>query len=174
MGYRSLYILVEGNDDIRFFEKIIKPKLEEKYNSVEIKTWAVQENKVDSYINSFNGMKADYFFVGDIDSSPCVTAKKQKIKSKHYIIDEDRIIVVIKEIESWYLAGLDEKKAKQLGIRNYVYPNTNTITKEQFNELIPRRFGSRIDFLLEILKLFSAEIAKGRNESFRYFIDKCN
>ena len=175
MGYPRLFLLVEGTDDQRFFEKIIKPKLVGKYNYVHIWPWAENEKKVDSFIHCINAMNADYFFVVDINSSPCVTGKKQKIKNKHTNIDEGRIIVVVKEIESWYLAGLDVNKARRLGIRNFTFSKTDGINKEEFNKLIPtKKFGSRIYFLLEILKFFSADIAIKKNESFKYFIEKCS
>ena len=56
--------------------------------------------------------------------------KKKKTQEKHPNIDKDKIIVVIKEIESWYLAGLDNKACKQLKIKNFA--NTDNITKEKF------------------------------------------
>lgn len=87
-------------------------------------------------------------------------------------IENDKIIVVIKEIESWYLAGLDDEEYKRFEM--HTLSNTDDITKEQFNDLIPKKFDSRIDFLLEILKSFSIEIAKQKNKSFRYFSEKYN
>jgi hypothetical protein len=78
--------------------------------------------------------------------------------------------VVIKEIESWYLAGLDDRSSKRLGTR---YLNTtDNVTKEQFNDLIPKKFDSRIDFMQEILKCFHTETGKQKNTSFRYFLEK--
>jgi len=38
--------------------------------------------------------------------------------------------------------------------------------------LIPKKFTSRIDFMSEILKKFSIEIAKQKNNSFQYFVEK--
>lgn len=58
-------------------------------------------------------MDADYFYIVDINKLPCVIAKKQNIKNSLTNIDQGRIIVVIKEIESWYLAGLDERECKK-------------------------------------------------------------
>ena len=87
-------------------------------------------------------------------------------------VDEDRIIVVIKEIESWYCAGLRDEDLKKFKI--YSSKTTDTITKDQFNKLIPKVFTSRIDFMLETLKWFSIEIAKQKNKSFSYFIEKHN
>ena len=34
MPYKRLFILIEGDDDERFFEKIINPLLDKKYNSI--------------------------------------------------------------------------------------------------------------------------------------------
>ncbi|MHC4361138.1 MAG: hypothetical protein ACYSTN_10185, partial [Planctomycetota bacterium] len=84
--------------------------------------------------------------------------------------DINNVIVIVKEIESWYLAGLDSKNCKKLGIK--VFRKTDNITKEQFDKLRPRKFNSRIDFMIEILKRFSMETAKRKNKSFDYFIAK--
>lgn len=172
MGYKRLFIWVEGEDDQRFFEQIIAPKLLRKYDSVEIRRHAtLKEEKLDNFLKSIKAMGAEYIYVVDINNSPCVTAKKEEIRKKLKNIDEEKIIVVIKEIESWYLAGLDNKEVKNFGIRRTFY-NTDNVTKEKFNSLIPPRFSSRIDFMLEILKKFSIETAKQKNESFKYFIEK--
>ena len=114
-------------------------------------------------------MNDEYIYVRDINDSPCVSYKKQKIQDELRNIDKNRIIVVIREIESWYLAGLDVS-SKKFGVRPFNI--TDTITKEQFNDMLPTKFDSRIDFILEILKYFSIEKAKERNRSFRYFIEK--
>jgi len=53
-----------------------------------------------------------------------------------------------------------------------VLKNTDTLTKEGFNSLIPQRFDSRIDFMVEILKRFCTGMAKRKNGSFRYFAER--
>ncbi|MBL5982388.1 hypothetical protein NAAC61_10645 [Petrotoga sp. 8T1HF07.NaAc.6.1] len=173
MAYERLYILVEGDDDKRFFEKILTPLFEGKYDQVKVWKYAQQKKeKVSKFLESIKALSADYIFVSDIDRTPCVTARKQYIQSKFKEIDKDRIIVVIREIESWYLAVLDDKSSKRLGIR--YSKATDNVTKEQFNNLIPRKFDSKIDFMQEILKCFNIETGKHRNTSFRYFLDKHN
>ena len=173
MGYKRLYIWVEGNDDAKFFEKVAEQKLRGKYDFVKkIHYAALKKEKINNYLKSIKARYAEYIFVADINTLPCVTAKKQKIQNELKNIDEERIIVVIKEIESWYLAGLDNRASQKLKIRNC--NTTDSITKEQFNSLIPEKFDSRIDFMLEILKIFSIEVAKQKNRSFRYFIEKYN
>lgn len=168
-----MFIWVEGDDDERFFENIMKPKLQKKYNFVETRRYAaLKKEKIDNFLKSIKAMGADYIYMIDINNSPCVTAKKQETQNKFKNIEGERIMVVIKEIESWYLAGLGNAQANKFNIRNI--SETDTITKEQFNRLIPRKFDSRIDFMLEILKFFSIEIAKQKNRSFRYCIEKYN
>ena len=169
--YKLLYVFVEGNDDERFFNRILSSKLQEKYSGVKIIKYAkLKKERVDNFIKSIEAMGADYIYLTDINDSPCVTAKKEGTHSKYKNIDNNKMIVVIKEIESWYLAGLDNKACKQLKIKNFA--NTDNVTKEEFNALIPKKFTSRIDSMLEILKNFSIEIAKRKNNSFGYFVEK--
>jgi len=172
MEYRWLFILVEGGDDERFFNRVLKPMFERKYNWVQVVQYrGMKREKVDRFLGSIKSMKADYIYVVDIDEAPCVTAKKQEVKSRLKNIDEDRIVVVVKEIESWYLAGLTDEAARKLRIRRS-FKATDDVTKELFNHLIPRRFSSRIDFMQEILERFSIEMAVSRNRSFKYLVEK--
>jgi hypothetical protein len=172
MEYKRLFIFVEGDDDDRFFQRIIKPKCEEKYDSVTLWKYAqVKDRKCDNFIKSVKAMNADYICAVDINHAPCVTGRKQEIQDKFKNIDEDKIIVIIKEIESWYLAGLDKGSLKNLGITGS-FETTDDVAKEQFNGLIPKKFDSRIDFMLELLKGFSIEIAKQKNKTLQYFFEK--
>jgi len=172
MNYKKLYFFVEGNDDERFFEKIVEPKFKGKYYT-EIRKYAQTKNtNVDNILKSIKAIGAEYIFIADIDSAPCVKSKKQEIRNKFRNVDIDRIIVVIKEIEGWYLAGLDTTNSKELKISSV--KTTDNITKEQFNNLIPEKSDSRINFMLEILKRYSIETAKQKNKSFKYFIEKYN
>ncbi len=169
MPYKALYILVEGNDDERFFKKIVKPMLEEKYESIALWQYAqAKSKKVSDFLRSIKRMNANYIYVSDINRAPCVTAKKQDVQGKFKDIDRDRIMVIIRAIESWYLAGLDDTCSKKFGISPC--GTTDNITKEQFNDLIPKKFDSRIDFIQEILKCFHIETAKQKNTSFSYFV----
>ncbi|MDI6767778.1 MAG: hypothetical protein QME52_13235, partial [Bacteroidota bacterium] len=120
MNYRRLFIWVEGADDVRFFERIIEPKLQQKYNFVKTSPYAnLKKEKVGNFLNSIKAMGSDYIFLTDINGSFCVPAKKQEIQNKFRDVDEDKIIVVIKEIESWYLAGLDKKVERKFKLRTF-------------------------------------------------------
>jgi len=175
---KRLYILIEGDDDKRFFEKIIKPMFREKYNSVAL--WQYSRKKkaeVNEYLNNIKEKwDADYIFVTDLENMPCVTKRKQERQEEFDNIDDkDRIIVVIKKIESWYLALLDDDACRKYGIDSY--NSTNGVGKGQFKNRIPKKFrGSGIAFMQDILKNHvnpaSIETAKQKNTSLSYFIKR--
>src|SRR5512137_2497962 len=102
-----MFILVEGEDDVRFFGRIIKPLLIGRYDAVEIIPYAsIKRSKVNSFLRSIRLMNNDYIFVADIDTERSVRDKKQVLYYHFNNIDGGSIVVVIKEIESWYYAGL--------------------------------------------------------------------
>ena len=169
-AYRQFFVFVEGYKDYLFFGEVVK--LLEGCDSVSIIEWANDKpGEIDDFIRSIKSKNwnADYILVTDMDT-PCVTAKKEEIQKRFRNADEDRIIVVGKEIESWYLAVLEDDKYKEFGISPF--PTTDNVTKEQFEQLIPKRFDSEIDFMQEILKAFDIETAKRKNKSFGYFAEK--
>jgi hypothetical protein len=171
MAYKRLFILVEGEDDERFINAIAKEIFKEKYDLVMPWKYSKQKNeKINDFLISIKSMNADYIYIADINQSPCITAKKNSITTQLQNIAGDRIIIAIKEIESWYLAGVTKDFCSQHRIKQF--ENTDTITKEQFNSLMPKEFNSRIDFMSEILKHFSINKAKKKNTSFRYFLEK--
>jgi hypothetical protein len=171
MSYRMLFVFIEGNDDERFFEKIVVPILERKYDKINLVKYSqMKKSKIKSFIHSIVSAGWDYIYVVDIDDSPCVTAKKQQIQEELHEIDLKKIIVVIKEIESWYLAGLESTKARELMFQESS-TSTDNITKEHFNRMIPQN-SSRIVFMNELLENFSLETAKRKNKSFRYFAER--
>jgi len=170
---RRLFILVEGQDDVRFFGRIVKPLLAPRYDSVEILAYAcTKRDKVNRFLQSVSQMKNDYIFVADIDFEHSVRDKKQILYYRFNSIDGKSIVIVIKEIESWYYAGISGNLARELGVSDT--SSTDDLTKEDFNRLIPRRFDSRIDFMFEILKSFSMETAARKNHSFDFFTSRYN
>jgi hypothetical protein len=163
--------MVEGEDDIRFFGRIIKPLFASRYDSVEIIPYAsIKRTKVNNFLKSVRQMNNDYIFVADIDTERSVRDKKQVLYYHFSNIEGSSIIVVIKEIESWYYAGLSRESALSLGVPDLTL--TDDLIKEDFNRLIPRTYDSRIDFMFEILKYFSLDSARTKNHSFRFFVDR--
>lgn len=171
MAYTMLYIWVEGEKDLRFCEGVITPLLEKKYDFVQAAIYKkMKKEKVDNFIKSIISMGADYVLLGDINDHSDEDAKKRELVHTFGKADKKKIVVVVKEIESWYLAGLDEENSKKLGIP--YLDNTDHITKEQFNNMRPGNFDSEIDFMVEIIKHFSIETAVKKNKSFRGFIER--
>lgn len=168
---KRLFILVEGEDDVRFFGRIIKPLFVSRYESIEIIPYAsIRRVKVNNFLKSVREMNNDYIFVADIDSERSVRDKKQILYFHFNNISGHSIVIVIKEIESWYYAGLSPIAAQDLGVKDL--PTTDAIFKEDFNQLMPRHFDSRIDFMFEILKSFSFETAVLKNRSFKFFVQR--
>ena len=154
----------------RFFETIIKPRFEHAFDSVELITFACTKSvKVDRFIRGINAMHHSYIIVTDIDFEKSVNDKKITILSRFSEADYRKIMVIIQEIESWYLAGIDDANAKALGI--HAPARTDFVTKEHFIKWIPRYYPSKIAFMIEVLKHFSLSVAVEKNKSFRFFIE---
>lgn len=194
MSYKELFIWVEGDNDVEFFKEVSKIILQEKFNVTEelgtpnklllqkgekviyitFQTYRnTPKEKVKHFLRNIGSYRdAFYIFVGDKNDKPCVTAKKEEIK-KIYGAEEDRILVVAREIEGWYLGGLKDEIAKEWGI-NDLPSDTEGVTKEGFRNLcsLSKYKCSGIHFRKEILKHFSLESAKHKNRSFRYFMER--
>jgi hypothetical protein len=171
-----LYIWIEGDDDERFFKSILVPLFKTTYHVVIVQQYAIKTKEwINNFIKSINSMNAHYIFVADFDhnKNTCVTQKKSGILSLIQNLEENKIIIVKEEIESWYLAGLTDIEARHLKM-NRLYYNTDKLTKEEFDQSIPRKFTSRIDFMIEVIKRFSIDTAKKQNNSFKYFMTKYN
>ncbi len=171
MSYKTIFVFLEGDDDERFFEKILRPIFKKNYDTVKPHQYSRKDKKwIKKFIHSINRMGADYIYMHDIDNSPCINGKKENLCEKQKTLQKEKLIIVVKEIESWYLAGLrDEEKLIDKKIKQ-----TNNIEKESFNRMIPKRFNSRVDFMVEILKNYSVDLARNRNQSFNYFINRYN
>jgi len=171
MSAHRLYLFVEGDDDERFFAKVIVPLLEPRYRSVHIVKFACMKRvNVSRLIRSIRRMNDDYLLFADIDNELGVKAKKHILMKRFDALNSPNIVVIIQEIESWYLAGLDEAAERDLSLPHHL--STDSLSKEYFNSRIPRRFVSRIAFMLEILARFSVMAACGKNRSFRYFVTR--
>jgi len=114
-------------------------------------------------------MGDEYFFLADINSSPCFPEKRQDLLKRFTDLEGGRVIIVVKEVEGWYLAGIPENNP--WGLR--VPTDTTNLTKEHFDAAIPKVLDSRIAYMVEILKLFEINTAGARNASFQYFARRC-
>lgn len=158
-----LIIFVEGIDDERFINHFYG-----KNNIKVIKYAREKKERINNYIKSIKSMpNCDYVFICDIDLKS-LNGKKEEILSQFPACEIDKIVVSIVEIESWYLAGLDEEAAKSIKVK-YIY-YTEKVTKEQFNSLIPSKYD-RINFMIEILKKYNMKEALCRNSSLKFLVD---
>ncbi|MDD1672722.1 MAG: hypothetical protein LUO82_06955 [Methanomicrobiales archaeon] len=170
MSKGSLYVLVEGNDDERFFNTVLKPRLLQHYRVIKFWKYARERRRrTIKFLRALKDMEAAFIFVRDIDSAPSIGVKKREIGVCYdHMIPESAMAIVVMEIESWYLAGHADKFLDEMGIW-FPLPTTDTLTKEEFNRLIPVHM-SRIEFMSECLKHFAIERGVVRNASFRYFM----
>jgi len=166
---RGLYIFVEGDDDKRFFSYLRDKILNSKYEYIEIPTYAGEKkSRIKSYISSIESMNSKYIFVADKDNFANIEQKKEKI-AEIYKIASSNIEIVVVEIESWYIAGLndEELKKRKIKLKNNT---TEYITKEIFDKFV--KDDIRTSYMMDIIDSYDIEIAKTRNESFKNFYHK--
>lgn len=158
-----LFVFVEGPDDERFINAILG-----KENIKVIKYAREKKEDINNYIKSIKSMpNCDYIVICDIDLKS-LDQKKDAILSRFPACENEKIIVSIAEIESWYIAGVDETTSKSMKIK-YVY-YTEHITKEKFDQMVPSKMN-KINFMIEILNKFNLDEALLRNKSLKYFFD---
>lgn len=171
MSTRGLFLFVEGADDERLISHICSTTLRSDYAWIRTYQYAQKKSdKVCDFLRAILSMNAAYIFFADADSNPSISSRKERVKKVFSNIDEDKLQIVVQEIESWYLAGLDDDACKELGISKRPR-DTEKISKEQFLQLMPSRFDSYIDFMVEIVKAFDINTAAKHNLSFEYFTE---
>jgi len=175
---KTLYIIIEYDADEVFFKKIIDPLIQKRYRE-KVRYWKYSRRNKDSVNKKIISIKEDsddYIFVTDMEKIQCIPGKKQERMTEFNSIDDkSRIMVVVRKIESWYIAGLSDDKYKEFGLKSL--NDTSKSGKGIFKKLLIKRrlkgeLISEIDFMKEILKDFDTETAMQRNTSFKYFIDK--
>ena len=170
MPYTRLYLLVEGDDDERFANRVVIPQLRSRYDDIQVWQYAQRKlEKVNVFLRSIKAMGADYFLLADIDEYSCFPKKRAALLEKFTELGRRQTVVVLGEIESWYLAGLPNENRWGLGVP----ADTTNVTKEQFDAAMPKPLDSRIGYMVEILKLFDVNTAAARNPSFQYFARRC-
>lgn len=169
---KPLYILLEGNDDERFFDRVLSPHFRALGYKVYLWKYACEKRRTTiQFLKFLKARGYDFIFVRDIDNSPSIEAKMEELVRSFEGLTRERIAVVVMEIESWYLAGAEEGVLKRYGICHLHIQNTDSLTKEEFNRLVPRRL-SKVVFMHEILKRYRMARARERNRSFRHFTDR--
>jgi hypothetical protein len=172
MPFRQLFVWVEGLDDQRFVDSILRPPFEQLYEWIDVVPYAeMKAEKIVKFIESIRSMSdTDYIFLSDRNKSPCISARKEALVRKYKSLQPEYCAVVVKEIECWYLAGLTSRGCTNLEI-TYMGA-TDNFDKEMFDRLRQPHFGSRVDWMIEMLRHYSLQEAILRNSSLRYFVSK--
>jgi hypothetical protein len=166
MVLKKALFLVEGDDDKKFFERIISPQIKKYYQDVLIRKhigWTINERT--TMISDFQKKSADIFVISDFDKSSCITNKIDKVRTDYNIPVEVKIFIVKKEIESWYLAGINDFLLNKHSIQEF--NDTENLSKKFLNTL-SKRNGSLLEFKLKILNNYSLKTGISKNSSLKY------
>lgn len=168
MSYRRLLVFCEGNDDDDFIQSVIRPELLETYGNIGTVMIAEKpDEKIRDYARNAARSGADVLLLYDRDNAPSVRARMDFLLDKYdHAVPEDRIFIVVIEIESWYAAGVDRQTSEELFGRPM--QRTDDLTKERFDALRPKN-EPRILFLQRLLQNYSIERARTKNHSFDHF-----
>lgn len=166
---KILNILVEGSQDEYFVERIVKPWLISKGKCKDINTFMYARRKreiVENYIEATLEKEEEILCLTDSTHAPCISGRiEDLINNEIGHFDRKAIIVAVKEIESWYLAGVDYQCCRRLRIE-YV-PKTENVKKEGFHSIIARsKYRNRQACKAEMLRNFNIQLASERNASF--------
>lgn len=166
----KMFVYVEGAHDKIFVDNILSIYFSEHNlpKIISIPYAQKPRNEMNKDIKSKS--KHNYLFLSDldIDKFPCITSRKENRINTYEDLESSKIIIVKAEIESWYLAGVDNSLSP---FKNFDIPdNTESVTKEEFDSMIGE--CSKLDMLMEISKCYDFKLARERNSSFNYFINK--
>ena len=165
----GLFFFYEGPSDARYIDAILRPIALDRYKWVGKYMYACKKTRqVCGCLNGLPNIDADYVFLTDKDDSPCISHRQLSIIGRYPPLVQRQVVVAVAEIESWYIAGVTDQSAAQLGIAPI--RRTEGITKEGLARITPRAFDSRIDFMSEILNKYSLDIARQRNASLDYLV----
>lgn len=163
---KELHIFVEGSTDSLFVKEVFNDVLLKICNRYTIVEYANKEDKkIKKYITTIKNVPNwDYIFIADQDGK---LDKRNKILLKYSNLDDDKVFISVYEIESWIIAGISEKIIKKHKI-NFSSSNTSNITKEIFNNIIPKRMD-KLEFISYVLNDYNLKNAVNLNESLNIF-----
>jgi hypothetical protein len=171
----TLHILVEGDQDDSFVQKVVKPWLlnKGKYNNVETFAYANRKKEItENYVKTIKEKQEDILCLTDSTHASCISGRiDDLINNGIGTFERKAIIVVVKEIESWYLAGVDNQCCRRIHIP--YFERTEQIKKEEFHSIIAKsKYKPKPACRLEMLKYFNIVLASQRNISFYRFYSK--
>lgn len=164
--------LVEGSDDERFVNRVLEPEMD--YATEVIKYSQKPNDAVDNMLEVFDGVYQGHYFVTDLDrgQQDCHDCDdREAYERERYDIRESfRILVAVDAVEGWYLAGVPDELANERSV--YPPESTEHVGKDEFDEVyVDSEYTSKEYLKTEIVDNFDYELARRRNDSFRYVCD---
>jgi len=165
---RILYVFVEGEND-EIFIKMFFDKIFASYDRVIF--WKYAQKKKFDNINLLTAIKQiekwDYLFFTDFDSRSSIGERKREVQKKYNNeLDNEKIFIVVEEIESWFAAVIDYER---FDIKKLSYmKDTQNLSKEHFNAQALGKYHPKTNFLIEIMKSFRLKQGLKRNHSLNY------
>jgi len=172
----TLDIHTEDESTQLFFRDIVVPELEKRniFLCIDVGyfegTHRIRRRDEFSVQNSINRSRRYkthlYIVVVDNDERKDFRARKEEIASKLPGVDPRLIVVVTTEIESWYLAGLDDDYLCKC---NMVVAEPDMMCKEDYYAEIPVIELDDAWFKEQIRKNYHVEVALRKSPSFSSF-----
>ncbi len=169
MRRRTLFVLVEGDDDELFFDKVLLRCFRKIFDRVHIIQWTQKSKKdLNKYLSTLESKEYPYIFVADFRRI-CISQTKADLAKIYEDLNPVRIAVVKTEIESWFIAGLDKLACEKLGIPESRW--TDDLGKKRFATMMPRRYITVAEFMIDILREYSIDVARTKNKSIAHLLD---
>lgn len=171
---KNLFVFVEGKEDILFVKNVLHNIfIKHSINVIPIPYQKTRSHDVKNHIKASIAKNQDYLLLSDLDSHtyPCITSRKdQRINELDGEITPDKIIIVVEELESWCLAGIDTTIDEYA---DFIVPeSTDDITKEDFDEILSNTSFNKNKLLNFLSFNYSVDLAVKRNKSFKYLLEK--
>ncbi|MDN5869091.1 MAG: hypothetical protein L0H55_17035, partial [Candidatus Nitrosocosmicus sp.] len=129
----------------------------------------VDSRTVNKFIKTYNENQTKYFFLHDQDSNNnCVLKLESELRNTYHITDK-KLIVVKKEIESWYISGVT--KLHSTKNMNYSELNYNKVNKISFEKIMQKSF-KKPDCYGLACQNYDLKGARRRNDSLNYFLKR--
>ena len=112
------YIFVEGFYDELFIRKILTvQKIENEIKIVEYSQ--MKDEKINRFLSAIKSQESLFLFIADEDGThySSTSSRIDELKRRYTKLSEDDIILVVPEIEGWYIAGLTRATAKKLKLK---------------------------------------------------------
>jgi len=170
----DMCIFVEGDDDKSLMERKLKYKIKNgDRRIIRILKWSKRpKDEINKLIHGCKHGSGSYLFLSDFDCSEfeCKSGKKDQLVGIFTELERGNIYFIVRKIEGWYLAGISDKRARELGLN--IPLKTDDIGKRKFSQIVSKKFNNDYAAKLEILNHFSIDSAKKKNSSFKYFYDR--